>query len=133
MFRRTPIFLLSVACGLAPTSFLRAQETAAKLARDPSIVRGDELNAAQRTAVDKGLAWLARAQGADGSFGGDGLPKNAAVTALAGIALMEAGNLPGRGKYGQNVAKCLAFILSITQESGLIAGDQSHGPMYGHG
>ena len=59
--------------------------------------------------------------------------KSAAITALAGLAFMEAGNLPGRGKYGANVRQCLAFTLSVCQESGLIAADQSHGPMYGHG
>jgi hypothetical protein len=46
---------------------------------------------------------------------------------------MQAGNLPGRGQYGDNVQKCLDFVMASCQESGLIASDQSHGPMYGHG
>jgi hypothetical protein len=46
---------------------------------------------------------------------------------------MQAGNLPGRGQYGDNVQKCLNFVLASCQESGLISSDQSHGPMYGHG
>src|SRR5436305_2469699 len=46
---------------------------------------------------------------------------------------MEAGNLPGRGKYADNVSRCLKFVLDSCQESGLIASDQSQGPMYGHG
>src|SRR5438477_5690779 len=46
---------------------------------------------------------------------------------------MQAGNLPGRGQYAENVQKCLDFVLQSTQESGLVASDQSNGPMYGHG
>jgi hypothetical protein len=46
---------------------------------------------------------------------------------------MQAGNLPGRGKYGREVQGCLDFVLGSCQESGLIASDVSHGPMYGHG
>jgi len=103
------------------------------IAKIPAQVRGDELNDAEQASVEKGLAWLAHAQAPDGSFGGEGMGKNAAITALAGLAFMEAGNLPGRGKYADNTSKCLSFILSSCQESGLIASDQSHGPMYGHG
>src|SRR5436853_5499457 len=46
---------------------------------------------------------------------------------------MAAGNLPGRGKYGDNVQKALDFVIANTQESRLIASDNSHGSMYGHG
>ena len=63
-----------------------------------------------------------------GSSGG-----HAGITALAGLAFMSDGNLPGRGKYGENVTKCLDFVLANCQESGLIASDSSHGSMYGHG
>jgi hypothetical protein len=46
---------------------------------------------------------------------------------------MQAGNLPNRGKYGENMNRALDFILGACQESGLIASDNSNGPMYGHG
>jgi hypothetical protein len=98
-----------------------------------TTVRGDEITPKQQQAVEKGLAWLAAHQGSDGSFGGDGLGKHAGITGLAGLAFMEAGNLPGRGKYGDNVRKCVDFVLSSAQESGLISSDNSQGPMYGHG
>lgn len=99
----------------------------------PNQVRGDEITLAQRDAVERGLRWLAAKQGKDGSFGGDGLGRHAGITALAGIAFMQQGNLPGRGQYGENVQRCVDFVLASCQESGLIASDQSHGPMYGHG
>ena len=46
---------------------------------------------------------------------------------------MSAGNLPGRGKYGENVNKCVKFVLDNCQESGLITADPAHGIMYCHG
>ena len=107
-------------------------QTPSGIAEHANLVRGDEINSAQQQAVDKGLQWLADHQAADGSFGGPG-GAHAAITALAGLAFMEAGNLPGRGKYGVNVTHCLHYILDCCQESGLIASDAMQGPMYGHG
>ncbi len=102
-------------------------------ASSSAIVRGDEITPRQKEAVEKGLVWLANHQGRDGSFGGDGMGKHAGITGLAGLAFMQAGNLPNRGKYGENVSKCVDFVLSASQESGLISSDNSQGPMYGHG
>jgi hypothetical protein len=94
----------------------------------PNQVTGDEITDAQRAAVDKGLAWLAGHQGPDGNF-----DDHAGITALAGLAFMEQGNLPGRGKYAANVQKCLDFVEGSCQESGLIAAANDSAPMYGHG
>jgi hypothetical protein len=94
---------------------------------------GQEITPAMQAAVEKGLEALARRQAADGSFGGAGMGKHAGITALAALAFMQAGNLPGRGKYGQNVQRALEFVLASSQESGLVSHDQSSPPMYGHG
>jgi hypothetical protein len=84
-------------------------------------------------AVAKGLAALARVQNTDGSFGETQFGRGVAVTALACIAFMADGNVPGRGAYGENVSKGLNFILANCGENGLIATDQANSPMYGHG
>ncbi|HEY8746628.1 MAG TPA: prenyltransferase/squalene oxidase repeat-containing protein [Tepidisphaeraceae bacterium] len=99
-------------------------------------VRGDEITHDTKVAVEKGLAWLATHQSKGGGFEGGrgfGYSNNIAITALSGLAFMEAGNLPGQGKYGREVRRCVDFVLDNTQESGLIAADASQGPMYGHG
>jgi hypothetical protein len=120
--RRTPV--------LPP----RGPDNAQPALGQPTVVRGDEITQKQKEAIEKGLAWLANHQGTkDGSFGGDGMGRHAGITGLAGLAFMEAGNLPNRGKYGENVSRCLDFVLASSTESGLISADNSQGPMYGHG
>lgn len=93
----------------------------------------DEITPELDAAVSRGLAYLVTEQGDDGAFGSGRFGRNVAVTALAGIALMADGNLPGRGEYARNVEKALEFILSTSTETGLLAADSTNGPMYGHG
>jgi len=94
---------------------------------------GDELTDEARQAIEKGLAALAKRQDKDGSFGQGGMGKHSGIAALCGMAFMQAGNLPGRGKYGPVVERTLTFVLNSTQESGLICADSYSPPMYGHG
>ncbi len=84
-------------------------------------------------AITRGLSWLARRQGTDGSFGDDRWGRSVAITSLAAIAFMADGNLPGRGPYGENVDRALKHVLDNCTDSGLIAGDTAAAPMYGHG
>lgn len=90
---------------------------------------------AAQKAIDQGLAFLARQQHDDGSFGSGGYSRNVAVCGLAGMAFMSGGSTPGRGPYGAQVSRCIDFILDNAQDSGFIdvPGSSSHGPMYGHG
>lgn len=85
------------------------------------------------TSITRGLAWLARKQSPDGSFGDDRWGRSVAITSLAAISFMADGNLPGRGPYGENVDRALKHVLENCTESGLIAGDTAAAPMYGHG
>jgi len=105
------------------------------LAPVPNQVVGNEITPESSRAVELGLAFLAARQQPDGGLGmeyNQGVG-HVAVTSLAGLAFMSAGNLPGRGRYGQQVQRCLDFILAATQESGVIVTGNSSGPMYGHG
>src|SRR4051794_25143986 len=114
-------FLVVGTISLTQVSALMAQTTAATegaarakeigISARPNQVRGDEITPGQRAAVEKGLAWLASKQAADGSFGtnGGGYGAQSAITGLAGLAFMSAGNLPGRGKYGDNVQKAVNY------------------------
>ncbi|MGA2442438.1 MAG: prenyltransferase/squalene oxidase repeat-containing protein [Tepidisphaeraceae bacterium] len=93
-----------------------------------------EITPEQTLAVEKGLEYLASRQNAEGSFGNSGAyGATAAITALSGIAFMADGNLPGRGKYGDNVRKAVEFIVRNQQESGLFTTSASQGEMYSHG
>ncbi|MBL8860509.1 MAG: terpene cyclase/mutase family protein [Planctomycetes bacterium] len=110
--------------------------------------RGDDSHAvvvtpAQEAAVDRGLAWLARTQGADGGWTAkigyklnNGYNYTAddkghlGVTALAGMAFLAGGHLPGRGQYGPNVERALDFVLSAVQDDGYITFGGSR--MYDH-
>lgn len=123
------ILLVAIAPALAEDE-APGRET---IAPQPNQVRGDEITPECKAAVERGLEWLARRQAQGGSAGAFGYSNNIAFTALAGLAFMEAGNLPGRGKYAREVQRCLEFVLNNCQDSGLIASDDLQGPMYGHG
>jgi len=92
----------------------------------------------QTAAVERGLAWLAANQSADGSWPGKigyklnsdykytpGEKGHLGVTALACMAFLAGGHLPGRGAYGPVVERGLSFVLSCVQDDGYI----THGGM----
>jgi len=107
------------------------------LAQDASAAGGGagfvEMTDESNQAIERGLRYLASQQIEDGSFGASHYGRNVAVTALACLAFMSHGDLPGRGQYGGNVERGVDFILDHVHPTGLIAADTSHGPMYGHG
>ena len=93
-----------------------------------------EITESLDVSIESGLQFLLDQQRDDGSFGYGRYESHVGVTALACIALMADGNLPGRGIYGKAVEDGLAFILDSADETGFIQGKTiSHGPMYGHG
>jgi hypothetical protein len=108
-----------------------APAAAPPVTANKSEVRGDEITPELERVVARGLEALAKRQQADGSYNGGGA--DVAITALAGIAFMADGNLPSRGKYGQNVQRALDFVLSQAQESGMLSAADSNGNMYAHG
>lgn len=129
-------------CGVIGTAtWLAAQEKRSSSA-DIDLARRTEasglklINPEAQLAIDRGLAYLASRQHADGSFGsGSVYRRNVAVTALAGMAFLSAGHVPGQGKYGERVERAVDFIVQCADPSGYIVqrDSSSHGPMYGHG
>ncbi len=105
------------------------------------IYKGD-FTAKVREGVDRGLAWLVSRQNPNGSWTNKVGYKlyddyhgeeneSVDVTALACMALVSAGNVPGRGRYGRNVARGVQWLLSkVRDEDGYITHAGSR--MYSH-
>src|SRR5687768_14620825 len=89
-------------------------------------------DAARREAVAKGLTFLAVAVKA-GEHEGPRATGGVAVASLSGLALLQSGSAPDAGPRRGEVTQCLELVLSSAQETGLLAGDTTQGPMYGHG
>jgi len=89
-----------------------------------------------RTAIDRGLSYLARAQGRQGVWtnrGGFG-EYPVAMTALAGLAMLMDGNTSTQGRYAPQVDRAMRFIMNSATTSGMIGrGTRESRPMYGHG
>src|SRR5262245_60600244 len=96
-------------------------------------------------AVNKGLQYLASTQNPDGSWNGDvGYKLNqnyqvlasqvphVGVTALAGIAFLAGGHLPGRGQYGQVISKAIDYITTHVNQLGFITdqGTRMYSPAF---
>jgi hypothetical protein len=93
----------------------------------------DEMNEELYDSVQRGFVYLKSQQNSDGSFGRGRYGRHVGITALCGLAFMSDGHLPGRGPYGEQVEKALEFVIANVTETGLVAAETSHGPMYGHG
>jgi len=104
-------------------------------AESVEALSADMITPKTKQAIDRGLEFLASRQQEEGSFGTANYGRNVAICALAGLAMMSGGSTPGRGPYGEQLDRCVDYLLSNTQKSGFIesAGSASHGPMYGHG
>jgi hypothetical protein len=110
--------------------------------QDPAPARQSDWEPGTREKVEMGLAWLAGRQNANGSwtnrvgyklyeeyFGEEN--ESVDVTALSCMALVSAGNVPGRGKYGRQVALGVQWLLSkVREEDGYITHAGSR--MYSH-
>src|SRR5690348_15882525 len=84
--------------------------------------------------IDQALAFLASTQLQHGGWqaGPRGAGQaNPAVTSLCVMAFLSAGNVPGEGRYGENVEKGIRWVLKAQQDNGLIAGNGGQ-EMYHH-
>lgn len=121
--------------GGAAATFTATAGAALALRPSPVSADVDLTTPATRAAVEKGLDYLTRRQGEDGSFGGEGYGKNVGVVGIIATAFLSHGDIPDRGRRGRVVTHCLRYVLSHAKENGFInAADYAgYGPMYGHG
>jgi hypothetical protein len=93
-------------------------------------------------AILRGLKFLdTRRHLRDGSFGTNAYAGNVAITSLAAMAFMCAGQQPNRGTYGRAITDALRFVLSMENRDpdhrypGFLHNPNAspHGPMYSHG
>ena len=85
------------------------------------------INQETQTQIERGLELLARQQYNDGSFPGGALSDrggsggwSVGVASLAGLALMAAGNQPGRGRYGKHVARAVVHMASLPLDANIL-------------
>src|SRR3954470_17963248 len=78
---------------------------------DQERIAAELLKPATQQSIDRGLAWLGGRQVEEGSFKSTGFGRNAAVVSLSGMAFLAGGSTPGRGEYGQQLNRCIGYIL----------------------
>ena len=127
--------LPAVACVLL---LARAVWSADASADRPHAERGPsaetDLPQAAQNAIQAGVAFLARAQNPDGSWLTDGPTGRypAAMTALAGLALLEGGSTCYSGEHADGVRRAVHYLVQQADPAtGLIGGQEAGRPMFG--
>lgn len=84
--------------------------------------------------IERGLEWLAARQSTQGHWTANDGNYPAAMTALAGMALLGEGSTTTQGKYAKNLRAAVDFLVSRSRRNGLI-GDPAVDDRYtyGHG
>ncbi|MFW6133596.1 MAG: hypothetical protein ACOC8F_06830, partial [Planctomycetota bacterium] len=129
----------AVACVVAGPALLGADGAAAEpIAAAPGPVLPELMNRRTVKAIDAGLKYLARVQHRSGRWLSDGRYGQypAAMTPLAGLAMMAGGSTPAEGLYAKEVRRAMNFVLNSSQEheDGLLIGSGGGSrSMYGHG
>jgi len=96
----------------------------------PVRAQGDwEVNVESELALERGLAWLARTQGAQGNWESNDL----GLVSLGALAFLSAGHMPGRGKYGDHVDRALRYVVKNAKPSGLLNISDAQRDLYNHG
>ncbi len=117
---------------------------------EPRLIAAPREREPMDEAIDGGLLYLSRTQNADGSWAASGaadwvrpgmnLPApragtgDMAITALAVMAFLSAGHVPGEGPYGDAVAGGIRYVLDNQQTNGVLASrNNGAAEMYYHG
>lgn len=83
--------------------------------------------------IEKGLQWVAGTQSRLGHWSATNGTYPAAMTALAGMALICSGSTTIQGPYAQNVRRATDYLLSKVRVNGLIGDQSDNHYTYGHG
>jgi len=108
------------------------KRTAGASARGTGTHADLKVTAKAARAIQRGLDYIAKQQGKDGSFSANGGQHRAAITGLAGLAFLSAGHVPGRGKHAKTVERAARFLLKLQDREGCYA-DAGGRSMHGHG
>ncbi len=80
-------------------------------------------------ALERGLAWMAKTQGAQGNWDSNDL----GLVSLGALSFLAAGHMPGRGKYGDTVDRALKYVVKNAKPSGLLNIADAQRDLYNHG
>lgn len=139
--RREPVFsgysrgaLRAVACNLLFHRWGCAVFALACFGGLAGVGRAETLEVRVNRVVGRGLDWVASTQSRMGSWTANDSRYPTAMTALAGVALLQEGSTTTQGKYSKNVRLAVDYLLSHSRPNGLI-GDQFKDDRYtyGHG
>src|SRR5215471_11960759 len=100
-----------------------------------AVVRGEGKNDKRvEHVVSRGLEWVANTQSRLGSWTAVENRYPTAMTALAGISLLQEGSTTTQGKYAANIRRAVDYLCSHSRSNGLI-GDPNKDDRYtyGHG
>jgi hypothetical protein len=108
----------------AAVVMLHATFSSAATKKDPRVER----------CISRGLDWIANAQSRLGHWSANDGRYPTAMTALAGMALLQEGSTTTQGKYAHNVRRAVDYLCSRSRSNGLI-GDPTRDDRYtyGHG
>jgi squalene cyclase len=100
-------------------------------------VRGEEMSAEQRKAVQKGLEWLVKNQSKDGHWEAFGSQYPVTMTAVSGMAMLMEGSTIREGKYKDNIRRAADWLMARSMPNGMIGNPNIPGESgrytYGHG
>lgn len=108
----------------------------------PSPATADDDDARVDVAVERGLKFLASQQQTSGAWRHRIYGESPSVTALAALAFLAAGHVPGEGPYGTTLDRAIDWVLLQQKRVEVGKGKDtilfqskraSHGPMYEHG
>ncbi len=116
---------------MLPASCISQCATVVILSASSRCGAGEEILVQLRRPVERGLEYLAGTQNEQGAWA-QGQGSAPGVVGLAALAFMAHGEVPGEGRYGKALDRCLGYILSQAREDGLLSGS-SGSTMYNHG